>query len=137
MTHNDRDQKIADMLRAGATYLQIATELGASSTAIRRVRTTLDIPVPPGRSGAHPKTDEQRAATARQRHPQAAAMLRTGFTHREIAEACDISTSTVSDIRNALNIPIPQDRPGPKGPHQKPATDPPRNATPPTTGDTP
>lgn len=120
MTHTpqDRDQQIAAMLRDGATYAQIMSKLRASTTTIRRVRQTHDIPVPPGRAGARPITDEQRAASAEQRHPQAAAMLRAGHTHRDIAEACGIGTGTVSDIRRALNIPIPPGRPGPKGPRR-------------------
>ncbi|MFF7521230.1 hypothetical protein [Streptomyces pseudovenezuelae] len=116
MTNNDRDQQIADMLRDGATYVQIMTELDVGSATVRRLRRTLDIPVPPGRAGARPKTDEQRRADAERRHPQAAAMLRAGYTHRDIAEACGIGTATVSDIRSALNIPVPSGRPGPKGP---------------------
>ncbi|WP_329597780.1 helix-turn-helix domain-containing protein [Streptomyces pseudovenezuelae] len=120
-TSGDRDLQIAAMLRDGATYVAITTELAVGQSRIRRVRAALEIPVPPGRAGARPLTPEQRAAAAEHRHPRAAAMLRAGFTHRDIAEACGIDISTVSDIRSALKIPVPPDRPGPKGPRRPPA----------------
>lgn len=121
MTHTnpqERDEQIAAMLRAGATYTQIKSELRVRNGTIRRVRADYGIPVPPGRAGARPLTAEERAAAVEQRHPKAATMLRAGFTHQETADACGISTGTVSDIRRALNIPVPPGRSGPKGPRQ-------------------
>ncbi|MFJ6386427.1 hypothetical protein ACIQJT_02340 [Streptomyces sp. NPDC091972] len=119
----ERDQQIAAMLRAGATYTQITRELGVGNNTVRRVRATLGIPVPSGRAGSRPLTDTERATLTEQRHPRAAAMLRAGFTHQQIADACGIGAGTVTDIRRALNIPVPPGRPGPKGPRPALALD--------------
>lgn len=108
MTHTtpeNRHQQIAAMLRDGATYLEIASELHVGASTIRHVRVTLNIPVPQGRPGARPLTEEERRAAAEQRYPEAAAMLRAGSSHRQIAAACGIGIGTVSEIRTALNIP--------------------------------
>lgn len=68
------------------------------------------------RGGSKRKSDQERRAATEQRHPKAAAMLRAGFTHHQVAQSCGISTATVSNIRRALGIPAPNGRTGPKHP---------------------
>lgn len=112
MNQPSTHDQVAAMLRAGATYTQITTDLGVSTSTVTRVRGTLGIPVPPGRSGAPRKTAEQRRTAAEQRQPRAVAMLRAEhpFTHREIADACGISTATVHYTATAIGLRVP---PGP------------------------
>ncbi|MFK0155393.1 hypothetical protein ACIQVK_25370 [Streptomyces sp. NPDC090493] len=52
--HEQRWPRVAELLRAGATYRQVMDETNATREVITRVRQVLGIPVPEGRRGRWP-----------------------------------------------------------------------------------
>ncbi|MFG2699553.1 hypothetical protein [Streptomyces sp. NPDC048386] len=99
-----RDERIAAMLRAGATYRQIQADLGARPDTIARVRKTHSIPVPPGRhlDAAHRAAIETRTVE----------LLRNGATYNQVRAELGISFPTISKIRAKHAIPAPALRQG-------------------------
>ncbi|AVV46439.1 hypothetical protein C6376_39180 [Streptomyces sp. P3] len=96
-------QQIADMLRDGATYLQVKEQLHVSSRAIKEAREAYGVPVSPRAIDELPPEQQRAAITAR--YPRVAAMLREGTTPRQIMAAGIASRSTVYKVRAVLQTP--------------------------------
>ncbi|MET9088122.1 hypothetical protein ABZX77_40635 [Streptomyces sp. NPDC004237] len=94
-----RDDRIAGMLRAGATYAQIQDELGARSDTIARVRRTRGIPVPESRrlDPAHKAAVEARVVE----------LLTGGATYEEVRAEVGLSYPTIGKIRNRAAVDTP------------------------------
>lgn len=94
---------VAAMLRDGATYKAIKSQLQVSDWEIKRTRAALQIPVPPGRAR---RTPAELAAV----EDQAVAMLREGIPQAEINRTLRLSLNRIVELRRQHQIPIP-DRP--------------------------
>lgn len=88
--------RIAEMLRNGATYAEIYTELEVSHRLISETRKTHDIPVPKGRR----LNPAQRAAI----WPRVAELLRAGTPWRQIAAETGLSSPSINHIRKHYGI---------------------------------
>lgn len=104
-THQRRDirDQIATMLRTGATYHDIKTQLGVSSSTIAGVRRDHDIPLPPGR-GNRPAPDTD---------TQIAELLRDGATYTQITTKLRVSVRRIATVRHTHDIPVPHTHAGP------------------------
>lgn len=97
---------VAELLRANVPYRQIRARLGVGNMTITATRKALGMP--PGTPGGRPLAPTERATATERRHPQAAAMLRSGATYSQIQAALGISRPTIRRIRRTLNIPVPE-----------------------------
>lgn len=106
---NQRDLKIATLLRAGATYAQVKESLKTSDRAISRVRRAHRIPLPPGRARRTP-------AQRKKLEAQAVAMLRAGASQRAIYAKLKVAPNTLTRLRKEHRIPVHREH------HKVPAT---------------
>lgn len=93
-------EDVAAMLRAGATYAEIRTQLHVSDTLIHRTRLALNIPLPIGR------TRRSKAEMA-DLDDQAVTMLRAGATYKEIHRTLRLALNRISRLRRQHRIPVP------------------------------
>ncbi|MET9729732.1 hypothetical protein ABZZ79_03395 [Streptomyces sp. NPDC006458] len=96
-----RDDQVAALLKAGATYAQVAADLGVGKAIVRRVRAQRGIPVPAER--AKRGRAEMDAAEA-----AAIGMLRSGATVKEIRRATRLGPNRISRLRADFQIPTPR-----------------------------
>ncbi|MDX2551347.1 hypothetical protein [Streptomyces stelliscabiei] len=97
---------VAALLRAGATYNQVHTELGVGQATIAATRKAYNIPLPVGRRG-----HSRRGTEAAQVEARIAAMLRVGATYATIRTELHVSTTLIARVRRNHKIPTPSGRP--------------------------
>lgn len=93
-----RDDAIAELLAAGASYAQVERQLHVGYLAIRRVRTERGIPLPPGRA-------KRSRAELDRLELRAAAMLHEGATVQEIYTATRLSLNVIARLRREHRLP--------------------------------
>ncbi|MEU9972325.1 helix-turn-helix domain-containing protein [Streptomyces sp. NPDC051014] len=95
-----RDDRIAELLRAGATHAQVQQEIpGVSRSVIGRVRRRWHIPIPSAPSRT--LGPERRAAV----EERAVKLLRAGTTLKQAAAETGVSEQTILRIRRKYGIP--------------------------------
>ncbi|MER6532996.1 hypothetical protein ABT215_04075 [Streptomyces sp900105755] len=99
---------VAAMLRAGATYREIHTQLKVSNATIASTREALDIPH--ARLPTRGPTDAERVAHTLRQHPRVAELLREGATHSKITAETGVRSDAITRVRRALGIPVPKGR---------------------------
>ncbi|WP_208630316.1 hypothetical protein, partial [Amycolatopsis kentuckyensis] len=93
-------EDVAAMLRAGATYRQVHTELGVGQATIAATRKAYGIPLPPGRRG-----HSRRGAQAAQVEARVAELLRAGATYATIRAELHVSALMIARVRREHEIP--------------------------------
>ncbi|WP_340382278.1 hypothetical protein U5640_36270 [Streptomyces sp. SS7] len=99
-------EQIIALLRAGKTQRQIKAQLHVGSSRVASARQAAGITPAPAR--ARKISSEERRAAIEARYPRVAAMLRAGISHRKITAATGATAPTITSVRRALQIPVPQ-----------------------------
>ncbi|MFE9923292.1 hypothetical protein ACFYQA_17405 [Streptomyces sp. NPDC005774] len=96
-----RDDQIAALLEAGATYQEVQQQLHVRYGTARRVRDDRRIPTRPGRA-------KRTRAELDALEVTVIAMLLTGATAQEIYDTTRISPNHIVRLRRELKIPLPE-----------------------------
>jgi len=101
-------EDVAEMLRQGATYREIISELGVSAHVVSATRSAYNIPLPvgPGRR----RSPQERAANEK----RTIELLQGGATYQQIKDEVGISAPTIIAIRRKAGLPDPGHRGAPE-----------------------